>query len=116
MEGLATRFFCFPGSMSRRTARGFCFTINNPDGDDLRRVAALAETPGVIAAAAGEETAPTTGTSHVQGFVSFDAKRRALDVAAILPRAHVRPVRNPRAAFRYCLKGGRTIVRKIADP
>lgn len=52
--------------------RHWCFTLNNPTADDLVRCAALA-TPldGVRYFSAQHETAPDTGTPHIQGYIEY---------------------------------------------
>lgn len=50
-----------------------CFTLNNYSDEDERRIQ---ESTGLyLYAIYGRETAPTTGTRHLQGFINFKSKR-----------------------------------------
>jgi len=96
-----------------RTHRGFCFTVNTHTPSDVSAVRALASYPSVSEVIAGEETAPTTERRHIQGYISFADPVTQEEARRTLPnRAHVRPVRNPRGARRYCTKGNRVFVNK----
>lgn len=54
-------------------AKSFCFTWNNPGEDAEGYLRSLA---GVSRMVVGAESAPTTGTRHFQGFVTFRSARR----------------------------------------
>lgn len=84
--------------------RSWVFTYNNPTPATEVMLSAMA---GVKYMIFGRETAPTTGTRHLQGFLtlvrarSFDFVRRLFGgVAFIEPAAHIKK------AILYCKKGG----------
>lgn len=52
-------------------AHRWCFTWNNPPEDALEQLQALQETGRVLYLIAGQETAPTTGTPHLQGYMEL---------------------------------------------
>lgn len=84
----------------------FAFTWNNPTNDVRGYLATLCEGVGVTYAVVGNETAPTTGTEHLQGHITF-AQRKSLNAArTLLQGAHVERARVPRASIEYCKKGG----------
>lgn len=101
--------------MSQRKARGFCFTVNNHTDEDVQKIRTFlrpdgtsGSTPRATELVVSEETGKINGTKHLQGYVAFPRRLTVETVRTLLPRAHVRPVRNPRAAKRYCLKEGGT--------
>ena len=85
--------------------RAFCFTINNPTGDDLDAVHALADS-GSDYFVCGKEVAPTTGTPHLQGYVHFKSPRSLAAIRKLL-RGHVIPANGTALHNRvYCTKDG----------
>lgn len=89
-------------------SRGWCFTSNNPTEEDEHRIFDLAHHARYVVA--GRETAPTTGTPHLQGFVYFDNPRRFSGVRKLLPPGtHIEP-KSIRSTFLecsdYCKKNG----------
>lgn len=54
---------------ANRTYRRICFTLNNYNGEDEQRI--QNETARYKYAIYGRETAPTTGTRHLQGYINF---------------------------------------------
>jgi len=79
--------------------RRVCFTLNNPqDGDSDRLLALWPGTAKYIIF--GRETAPTTGTIHLQGFVSLVNKTRWNAIRELLPRSHLEVARGK---FYTCL-------------
>lgn len=52
-----------------RTYRRICFTLNNYGEEDERRI--KTEAHRYKYAVYGRETAPTTGTRHLQGYINF---------------------------------------------
>lgn len=68
----------------------WCFTLNNYTQLDLEHLHALAPTVDYLVF--GEETAPTTGTLHLQGYVCFKTNHRLQSAKAALspnPGIHV---------------------------
>ena len=87
----------------------WCFTLHEPfDFDDVAQ--RLRETS--LYAIIGEETCPTTGRRHIQGYVCFTTRRRFNGVREVLTdRAHIEPASgNPKQNYEYCSKGGHFLV------
>jgi len=94
-----------PGKLGK--ARSVCFTLNNytdANIDSIRRYAS--ECRYLVF---GYEIAPTTGTPHLQGYLSWD-NPRSLDKfkATCSQKYHLeRPFGTPQQASDYCKKGGK---------
>lgn len=87
--------------MSR--SRNFCFTWNNWDAAAEGILQALPFRYLVY----GRELAPTTGTPHLQGYVSFPNARTLPSLRNLLPGCHVRIARGTAGENRtYCTKDG----------
>lgn len=88
----------------------WCFTLPNPSGPDRERVDELAEDDRVNYLCVGEETAPTTGLRHYQGYVEFVTKRTRSGAQKILgfsQACHLEPSNGSREQNRrYCSKEG----------
>lgn len=89
-------------------SRNFCFTLNNyleTDEDILKNLQISGRAKYLLY---GKETAPSTGTKHLQGFVVFPSLKNLPAVVAELPRgAHVEVCRgNVQDNVKYCKKGG----------
>lgn len=84
-------------------AKSWCLTINDPvEGDcpDLEQI-------GLEYAVFGKETAPTTGTAHMQCYVVYTKRVKFPVVKAHFPRAHIEVARGTPAQNRdYCTKDG----------
>ncbi|UPW41363.1 replication associated protein [Dipodfec virus UA06Rod_92] len=85
-----------------KKARAYCFTINNYNDEDIRRLDAL-ECQYIIY---GKEVAPTTRTEHLQGYVyfknprAFNSTKRAIGL-----NSHIEIARgSPQDNIRYCKK------------
>lgn len=92
-----------PGSRSR----SWCFTFQNPTAALELRLANLADTPSVLYVIYGRETAPTTGTPHLQGYIVFSVRRRCDAIRALLAPAHVEIAHGSAVQNRdYCSKDG----------
>lgn len=91
-------------NMSR--SRNYCFTWNNyPEG----AADTLMSLPGVKFLMGGYESAPETGTPHIQGFVVFDSPKTHSAAIASLPGCHVESCKgSPQANIDYCSKAGTT--------
>lgn len=59
---------------------------------------------------AGAEVAPTTGTPHLQGFITFVKNTTVKQARAMLPRAHVEKARAAEAARKYAEKDGELVI------
>lgn len=93
-----------------RSAKNWCFTINNYTDVELQALAQKAteslESGSLCYLVYGREVG-SEGTPHLQGFVSF-CKRKTLNaVRAIISRAHLEAARGtPSQAAQYCKKDG----------
>jgi len=85
--------------------RNYRFTHNNYDGTSLEDEI---ECKYIVY---GHEIAPTTGTPHLQGFVSFDTLKSIKQARDALPGCDVRPSDFPEDAIAYCKKDGDFIER-----
>lgn len=83
--------------MSR--SRNFTFTHNNYDNTELED---QLECKYIIY---GKEVA-STGTPHLQGFVSFETLKSLNQVIKLLPGCHVEIAIAPESAIEYCKKDG----------
>lgn len=96
--------------------RRWCFTLNNPTREDGVRVVELASDDRVDCLCVGEETAPSTGTRHYQGYVEFTAKRTLAGAKKLLGLSlsvHLEPAVADRGTnFEYCKKGGNIVAEK----
>lgn len=98
--------------MARRAspAKNYCFTINNPTLDDLRRLQEAAgdlDRHGVVYLVFQHEVGEQ-GTFHVQGYVSFARKCRmdSTSTRRLLPRAALSVAKgSPAQNKAYCTKG-----------
>lgn len=86
--------------------RHYVFTLNNwtkADDDALQALAAQ-----VSYLVYGYETAPSTGTPHLQGYIVFPRKKRIVEAKALLPDGvHIEPKKGtPMEASEYCKKDG----------
>jgi len=89
------------GGTSRH--RSWCFTLNHFDDADCRSIDSLACTYVIY----GKETAPTTGTPHLQGYINFASGKTLRRVRQLLPGCHLSVARGTAAQNKvYCSKGG----------
>lgn len=111
----------------RRNAAGplqskyWCFTVNNPTVEPDAFADTLVE-KGATYVVFGEETAPTTGTPHWQGYVEFGRMKRAPQVNKMVPGWHVESrLGTQQQAIDYCkgLSAGKTpnaLVHEYGEP
>ncbi|QCX35033.1 replication-associated protein [Blackfly DNA Virus 7] len=91
-----------PSSGSRY--RSWCFTKNNYALSDCDLITGLPSRYCII----GEEVAPSTGTPHLQGYISFENAKSFSAVARLLPGCHLLVARGTAAQNTiYCSKGGK---------
>jgi len=84
--------------------RSWCFTKNNYALSDCDSITRIPCRYVII----GEEVAPTTGTPHLQGYISFDNAKSFSSVAGLLPGCHLLVARGSAAQNTvYCSKGGK---------
>lgn len=86
--------------MSRH--RAFCFTLNNYSIANEQAIQSLE----FRYLCYGRETAPTTGTPHLQGYVYFEDGKTMRTVIKMFPQGtHLEPARgSPAQAIEYCQK------------
>jgi len=84
------------------TFRNVCFTLNNYTAEDETRISGL-ECQYLVY---GHETAPVTGTPHLQGYIEFLKQTRMNSVKHMLgDRAHIESRRGTQEqAIAYCKK------------
>ncbi|UDN67416.1 replication-associated protein [robinz virus RP_736] len=90
----------------RRQMKRISFTLNNYTEEDEQRIQQSFEF--FQYAIYGRETAPTTGTRHLQGFINFKSKRELCAIKAIIgDRAHIEASRGTDHDNKtYCSKDG----------
>lgn len=90
-------------------SRHYCLTLNNPNENDVEQwnLAQAKEAYGIVYLVYGREIG-SSGTPHLQGFVSFSKRRRLTFVRSIFgDRIHAETARaKPRVAAEYCKKDG----------
>lgn len=86
--------------------RKFCFTLNNYTEEDERRIQTNASLFKYIVY--GRETAPNTGTRHLQGYGNLCSPRRFNSIKSIIGEtAHIEKARGTDHQNKeYCTKGG----------
>jgi len=83
-------------------AKNFCFTIPNYTDEIVRALDALP----CVYLCYGYEVCPNTGTPHLQGYISFERKRKYKKLAQQL-KAHFEVMKGtPQEASDYCKKDG----------
>ncbi len=93
--------------MPRRQARNWIFTLNNYSDEQVLHLQLLGASDEIRYLVYGYELAPTTGTPHLQGFVSFSRRREFSHVSGLLPQCHLDIARGNASQCRnYCIKGG----------
>lgn len=84
-------------------SRNWIFTLNNYTDDDVARLRTLDARYLIF----GREIAPTTGTPHLQGYVTWTNPRALGGVRRLLPGCHVERARGlPSQCSDYCKKDG----------
>jgi len=92
--------------MSRN--RNFCFTWNNYDESSKLYLSQIS----CKYVAYCEETAPTTGTKHLQGYISFNNPKTIIQARSFLPGCHVETMLGSIAQNEdYCSKAGELVER-----
>lgn len=89
-----------PCNTNNKRARGWAFTINNPEKDMIEKLKAMFINDEL---ACQEETGKE-GTKHIQGVVWFKNARTFNSMKKKLPRAHLEIGKNKKALFNYCTK------------
>lgn len=89
--------------------RHICFTTNNPKYEDYLKLYQLVTDATLVKyAIIGLEKAPTTGTEHLQGYISFTGVREFNVVKASIPTgSHIEAAKgDAKANQAYCSKEG----------
>lgn len=86
-------------------SRGWCWTLNNPTGEDTSQIAELVSVSTYTVY--GEERGSLQNTLHYQGFSRFQHATTLNRVRQLLTRAHWEPQRGTaKQASDYCKKDG----------
>ena len=86
-------------------AKHWCFTLNNYTLDHETELQQLGETDQVEYLVYGRETAPDTGTPHLQGYVKFESRKTLRQVRRLVRDAHLTKANGSPAQNRdYCTK------------
>lgn len=91
--------------MSR--TKSWCFTLNNYNEDEYRKILEWGDSPGVAYLIVGRERG-STGTPHLQGYVLLDERKRMSAIKEkVGRRAHLEPAKGSANQNReYCKKEG----------
>lgn len=98
-------------------SRAWCFTLNNPTDDELDTIRSWIDNPAIKTCFAGLESAPRTGTPHVQGYIKLTTPIGHVAFKRLygFTRAHIEPARSGEDVNkRYCLKDKDTIIDKVS--
>lgn len=88
-------------SIDKVRSRGWCFTLNNWTHEEFETIKQLKCNYLIV----GRETAPTTGTPHLQGFIYFKNSVTGLRMRKHIPRAFFVEQRGTHEqASDYCMK------------
>lgn len=96
--------------------RSFVFTYNNypPELNDDDPLDAWLNRLTAIYCIAGRESAPGTGTPHLQGYCRFKNPRSVTNIRTLLTGCHVEPAKgSPIQCRKYCSKDGN--FREVGD-
>lgn len=85
-----------------KRSRNFCFTLNNYKPDELKSL----EDKDCQYITWGYEVAPSTGTPHLQGHITWKEPKSLASTIKLLPRCHVEMSKDFDASIKYCHKGG----------
>lgn len=86
-------------------SKSWVFTINNYTDEDTERCHLLKELANTVYCS--YEKAPTTGTPHIQGYVTFKKSKRLKGVSNLLPRARLEKAKGDRFCNRTYIIDGR---------
>jgi len=90
--------------------RNFCFTWNNYDDTSILYLTQIS----CKYIAYAEESAPTTGTKHLQGYISFNVPKTTNQARVLLTGCHVEPMLGSLSQNEsYCSKSGELIERGV---
>lgn len=87
----------------------WCFTWNNYENNqqELERFRTWVQGPDTKMVIIGEETAPTTGTKHLQGYLELTKQRRITELKKLSQQIHWEGANGTRTQnYEYCSKEG----------
>jgi len=90
--------------------RNWCFTLNNPTEDEMKRMIPLPSQPEPepfhrdVRYLKFQLEKGANGTPHFQGVLHMNGQKRLSSMKTLLPRAHLEPCRNLKASIAYCEK------------
>lgn len=85
---------------------GYCFTLNNYTDEDEQTYMSIVGSRGVEYIIFGRETAPSTGTKHLQGYMQVNHDKTARLNQHLPCKKHVRARGDWQSNYNYCTKGG----------
>lgn len=90
-----------------RSAKHYCFTLNNYSNDHKDELKSLFDGGGILYLVYGEEVGDS-GTPHLQGYVAFIARKTFNSVKRALPNgSHIEAIKgSPARNVEYCKKDG----------
>lgn len=88
--------------MSR--AKNWCFTLNNYTDHDINSLESLVKDGKAVYLCYQKETSPTTGTPHLQGYVSLPENKRLAGMRKLCPAHYVLANGTPSSNRTYCSK------------
>ena len=98
-------------------AKNWCFTLNNYTKDDIEYI--IGVDSSIVPRYVFQEEVGTSGTRHLQGFVSFSSKKRPKSVFTKI-NPHWEVCRNVKASIAYCMKqdtqNGQLFTRGVERP
>ena len=86
-------------------AKHWCFTLNNYTQQDEDKILSAFNAGGINYLVFGKEVS-STGTPHLQGFVSFKTRKRLTGCISTLGQAHYSVAKSIGKAIEYCRKEG----------
>lgn len=87
-------------------SRNWCFTLNNYDDVDLKKIDAWHQLNPAAYIIYGKETAES-GTKHLQGYIHLPKSRTMAAIKKIVPKAHIEKCKGtPKENIEYCSKEG----------
>jgi len=86
-------------------AKHWCFTLNNYTQQNEDQILSAFNAGGIDYVVYGKEVG-ASGTPHLQGFVSFKARKRIPGCISLLGQAHYSVARSIGASIDYCKKEG----------
>lgn len=116
MEASTQVHKCTPSRNTKKRARNYVFTLNNPTEEDRQILREIIETE--CNEYAMQDERGENDTLHIQGYLNFKNAKTFNAVKQILPRAHIEVAKNIFAARNYCSKndtyvGNRQVSKKV---